>query len=161
MNEIIKQNWFKMIIAIAVLIIACSIGYYFVIFLPNFHNKETIIQNQTTCSQTEQKVISKNYPNIIPGITSVTSNSHYNSNLQKCFVNVKTSSENDPGHSTVFGTEDGVFDALENKVLLLCVSTHHSDSSVDSSCWDHRVNETGTEIPRATFDSLKNSYMNQ
>jgi len=37
----------------------------------------------------EEKVIAKNYPNIIPGITSVTSNSHYNSNLQRCFVNVK------------------------------------------------------------------------
>jgi len=34
MNTFIKNNWFKLIISIAFLIIALSAGYYFVIFMP-------------------------------------------------------------------------------------------------------------------------------
>jgi hypothetical protein len=57
--------------------------------------------------------------------------------------------------------EDSVFDALENKTLLLCISTQHSDLSVDGGCYDHRTDKNGIEISKETFDLLKSKYMTE
>jgi len=45
MNNFIKYNWFKIITTLAILIVALSIGYYFLFFLPDREKLKTE-QNQ-------------------------------------------------------------------------------------------------------------------
>lgn len=104
----------------------------------------------------DEKIISKNYPNFASGLISINSNDHYNLNLSRCFIEVNYSYGPNPLYK-----EDSIYDALDNKVLFYCISTRHADLSVEGGCYDHRLNESVTKIPRATFDSLKNNYMNQ
>ncbi len=47
MNEFIKQNWFKIIIAVAVIVVVISIGYYFIVFLPNKNEEQKILKEDT------------------------------------------------------------------------------------------------------------------
>ena len=157
MKKFIKENWFRIGTISLLLVVALSVGYYFIFFLPNSHARETIIQNQTACSQMEQKVIDKNYPNFITGMMEISSKNHYNLRLNKCLVEINYSF----GTGVLLHTEDSVFDALENKTLFDCVSQHHSDLSVTSGCYDHSSNQSGTEISRETFDSLMSHYMTE
>jgi hypothetical protein len=66
--------------------IALLATYYFMFFILSSHRKEMFSQNQTVCSQIEEKVIAKNYPNIILGVDSVISNSYYSSSLKNVLL---------------------------------------------------------------------------
>lgn len=50
----LKDNWFKIIIAIAILIIVVFVGYYFIIYLPK--EKKEYLTNQIRCRQEGNKL---------------------------------------------------------------------------------------------------------
>jgi len=80
MKNFIKENWFKIIIAVVVLIIVLSIGYY----VKQRSNKQlSNLERQTFCSDMALKFFHyKNY-GISDGYTYT---NHYNSKLSKCFI---------------------------------------------------------------------------
>ena len=51
MKQFIKENWFKLIVASAILIIAIAIGYYFIIYLPKEKVIKEELANQIKCQQ--------------------------------------------------------------------------------------------------------------
>ncbi|MGD0576822.1 MAG: hypothetical protein ABSA74_01985 [Candidatus Staskawiczbacteria bacterium] len=51
MNTFLKNNWFKMIIAVAVLIIALAIGCYFAIYLPRQNYANQLFTKKADCQK--------------------------------------------------------------------------------------------------------------
>ena len=45
------NNWFKIIIAVAVLIVACSAGYYFAIYLPHQNYANQLFTKKADCQK--------------------------------------------------------------------------------------------------------------
>ena len=88
MENFLKQNWFKIIITVAVLIIAVSVGYYFVII--SVRNNDSL--NQQRCADQAVKAYkSLGYPETgveIWGDTSDSYTDHYNKKLNKCFIEI-------------------------------------------------------------------------
>lgn len=59
MNTFIKNNWFKLAIAISILIIAVVAGYYFVIYLPKEKADKDELSNQIKCQQEGTKLFER------------------------------------------------------------------------------------------------------
>lgn len=57
----IKNNWFKIIIAVAILIVALSVGYYFFIYLPKYQKEQldqsAKLEQQKTIPTSDSKSI--------------------------------------------------------------------------------------------------------
>jgi len=51
MNEFIKQNWFKIIISLGVILVCVAIGYYFMIYFPKEKATKEELANQIKCQQ--------------------------------------------------------------------------------------------------------------
>jgi len=96
MKNFLKDSWFKIIIAIAILIVAVSAGYYFFVYLPKYQEEGLLEQknerannsnfsNQEKCAEDSAKFFDKymqgSAKNIGDGY-----NSHYNKSLNKCFI---------------------------------------------------------------------------
>jgi hypothetical protein len=89
MGNFIKQNWFKIIITIAVLIVALSVGYYFVskTSKPNqTMSKEEVLLNQQSCAnQASKTYAAEGYK---PGTFGTSYVDYYNQKLNKCFIEI-------------------------------------------------------------------------
>ncbi len=55
MNTFIKDNWFKLSIAVAVLLVAISAGYYFIIFVPNNERSKVERAQDKETQQAQEK----------------------------------------------------------------------------------------------------------
>ncbi len=92
MENFLKDNWFKIIISVAVLIVAGSVGYYF-ISLPNQQGQkntgsENIVDLQAKCTTQAEKTLNdfkNSYINIFTS-NEFSQRNHYNKKLNKCFV---------------------------------------------------------------------------
>ena len=89
MNNFVRNNWLKIIIAVASLIAGISVGYYFVLYLQKFKESELLKTNeisdafsyQQKCSEASKKFYDSNKPGIYDGYIS-----HYNKSLNRCFL---------------------------------------------------------------------------
>lgn len=57
MKNFLKDNWFEIIIAIAILIVAASVGYYFLFYLPRKNNDDRMFTKETDCQKYAQAII--------------------------------------------------------------------------------------------------------
>ena len=51
MNNFIKDNWFKLIISVGIILVCITIGYYFMIYLPKERAIKEDLANQIKCQQ--------------------------------------------------------------------------------------------------------------
>lgn len=56
MNTFIKNNWFKLVITIGIILICLSVNYYFVVYLPNRDNIKQDLNNQIKCQEAGNKL---------------------------------------------------------------------------------------------------------
>jgi hypothetical protein len=103
MNVWIKQNWFKAGVLSALVIMSLSVSYYFVVFLPNNqkHSIEStsksaaeILELGTKCSVAASGFFKEN--GFDPKNCGF--QNHYNSKLNKCFINIKSAKMGEDGH---------------------------------------------------------------
>ncbi len=100
--KFIERNWFKITIAIAVLVVALSIGYY-----SKQQVKESNIYLQTQCSNQAEKAFKDiGFPQ--KGDVSELYTPHYNQKLNKCFIEIDTSTQD--------GIWNELYDANELKI---------------------------------------------
>ncbi len=122
------EKFIKISVIIAVLIIALSAVYYFVIFLPKTKDAETLSKNQSACAQMEEKALSRYKQETLqisgknPNLAS--SSNHYNTKLKKCIVKIFDDSDID--------YIVDILDAVENTTLAGCV--FYRDPSFPSGC---------------------------
>jgi len=97
MSKFIKENWFKLSIAIAVLIVAVSVGYYFIgnasragqsATVQTANSQDSISNQQDCANQASNAYVAEGYgPADRSGdITSYTN--HYDQKLNKCFIEI-------------------------------------------------------------------------
>jgi len=79
-----QKNWLKIIIAIAVLIIAIPTGYYFIVFQRQQQEQTNNINLQTKCA-TQAKKFFDNIKSMANDI-NYTYKNHYSINLNRCYV---------------------------------------------------------------------------
>jgi len=61
MNTFIKNNWFKLILASAVLVITISVAYYFIIFLPKQNEQNREFSLQQKCQEAGEKIYNEEH----------------------------------------------------------------------------------------------------
>ena len=91
MKNFLKENWFKLIIAIALLIVVISVAYYFISNSSKpsqTMSSEDILSNQQKCAEQASKAyIAEGYGS---GSSDDLTNyvNHYNQKLNKCFIEI-------------------------------------------------------------------------
>lgn len=102
MSSWIKQNWFKAGILLSFIVISLSVAYYFLIFLPNNHrvvvDPVSQVAGETMELENKCSVASDRFfkENGFDPKNSVFQN-HYNNNLNKCFINIKSAKVGEDG----------------------------------------------------------------
>jgi hypothetical protein len=105
MNVWIKQNWFKGGILLTFVIMGLSVSYYFVLFLPNNQKHSIdltsksaaeILELENKCSAAASGFFKEN--GFDPKNCGF--QNHYNSKLNKCFINIKSAKIGEDGHLT-------------------------------------------------------------
>jgi hypothetical protein len=81
MGKIFRENWFKIVVAVAVLIVAISVGYYFVV-APKEQGQKNNADSQSACKIQVQQYISES----LEGEDITDQIAHYNQKLNKCFL---------------------------------------------------------------------------
>lgn len=152
MKKLIKENWFRVGIIFLVFLVAFSVVYYFVFFLPKIKNQEVLSKNQLICSQLEEKVknnYDKDYEHL--GITYLSSSNHYNKKLQKCIVDISYDwNSSEPAY-----TEEYVVDVVENQRLMQCSERVFKDVETDI------CNKNGEKITLPQFNAFEKQYMSE
>lgn len=156
MKKFIAGNWFKIIIAVAVLIVAISAGYYFLVYLPKIQLSQELSKNIENCSQLEQKVY-KNYVDLIyhgtiTGGDSVSSENHYNQELNKCFVEIVNIS---PAPHNFQMTTTNIYDGEEDMVIAQSVVSFNN--GITSGTYWSQDKAFGMSL--VDFENLEIKYM--
>src|ERR1035437_1325983 len=76
---------FYSILGVAVIVIALSVSYYFVIFLPQEQTQQDLAKNQASCLELEQSIVKEGNARNIQG-EDLSGKNYYNPILKKCFV---------------------------------------------------------------------------
>jgi hypothetical protein len=93
----LKQNWFKLVIAVAALLLSFSAVYYFVFALPTYHaqlvsqqNSNSLAQNQENCADAantvQQLYVAGGYEASNSDALDV--QNHYDASMRTCFVEI-------------------------------------------------------------------------
>ena len=152
------KQW-KTILALGGCVIAFSIAYYFLSFLPYEKKTEDLSKNKLSCSQLGDKTL-VDYKNSMLALGSKLSGAesatnHYNQKLSKCIVEIFDSSYSGNTISNFIT----VSDAVENKNLLWCyIGVTQKDNTL---CTDYSNNSEGVDITKAQFDDMEKKYMSE
>lgn len=161
MEKFLKENWFKISATVIMFVVALSVAYYFVIFLPKNKLAEILSENQSACSEISDKTLleyKKNTLEIGGKISGFESTSnHYNTKLKKCIVEISDSSS--VGNTLM--NYITVMDGVENKNLLWCAISRQIGRPEDDSCINYESNINGDEITKAKFDLLEKQYLTE
>jgi hypothetical protein len=102
MSDFIKQNWFKITVAVAILIVALSVGYYFSIYVPQRNN----LVLQEDCSKRANEIFMKNTGEYAKTYQGYTYTNHYNKKMSKCFVLIYGGDWTTEYHATMYNAYD-------------------------------------------------------
>jgi hypothetical protein len=142
----------KNALSLAVIIIALSVGYYFAIFLPSNKQAETLSSNKSKCAQAADNVFSAYKKDGASGPTfSSNFTSHYNTKLDKCFVEITDNSSVSTGVS--------ISDAIENRELAWAyITTGNAKNTLYGSL---DINGKNTDLTKDQFETLEKQYMSE
>ena len=144
----LKENWFKFGIVIGLLIIAISIGNYYLIVMPTLEKekleqqkelalgetqKKNSIDAQTNCSK-QAKEFFDYFENENSSKSSNEFSNHFNSQKNKCFVLIKDYAQMTLGGELSAGSSKYLYDAIEKKLY-------------GSYSWMSRSNKKYWEVP--------------
>ena len=149
MNNFVKQNWFKIIVAIAISIVAISVAYY--LFTSSQKKLPTATSNifqsnladQKTCAEQAQKYMQDNAmenqanPAELANGTTVDATNYYNPKLGRCFLNYRVDSTN--GFTSI-----ELIDVFSGEMLADFLSTGDTDvctTTNDDSCTFSEFND--------------------
>lgn len=141
--KFLKENWFKIIIATAILIVASSIGYY-VISIPKQYVRTASIDSQSKCAIQAKKVFDTF--KTVSGIDTYNYGYHYDNN-GTCYVLVHGFGEG--------GQEDALINAYENETLAQCES--YAGVSNINFCEYNGIQTEKYDISK--FDDFVKQYM--
>ena len=106
MKKFIKENWFKIIISMAVVAIAGSFAYYFIIYLPHKDQQSNAQQalsmdqeNSQKCADTGQKYFNENFSEYKNGGFKVVLDGpyfHFNNKIKACLLEYKLTTHDIP-----------------------------------------------------------------
>ena len=155
MNNFIKNNWFKIIIILFVLLIGFSFFYYFVV-LGNQKEKrlqeENLLEKQRDCQEIASKVYDKWVKEKSKESTaSYNSEFKYNPNSNKCFLYKKIFHLSD----NLWITQQSIINVYTNEIELNMGYIYNSETKEKSSYGDDNI-KTLEE-----FDKKKNELFNQ
>lgn len=154
MKKFIKENWFKIIISLAVIIITSSVVYYSVVFLPHrdqqISSQQALKINQDNaqkCADQVQKALNifQNTFNeydllTISSPTILGQTNHYNQKLSKCYILIKYKFTVSGSEASSIYYGESLQDAYENIQLASCDHT-----GIDSdSCF---IGENNKGVP--------------
>lgn len=157
-------------IVLAVALAALSVGFYFVIFLPNVRAQQLAATSQANCLQTEQTLLTqiqreaKQGP--LPGGDSYEPiKAHYNQTLKKCYVEVDDFFMQ---NGSFMGNDYAIYNASEDAEIADCDITNWSPTSyrtatTTTQCENDAASAvaTSTAISAAQFQLLEKQYMGQ
>jgi hypothetical protein len=102
----LKQNWFKIIISLAVIIVAGSAAYYFVVYLPyrdrQLSDQQAIKvdqENAQKCAEDGQKYFDENFDEYKNGGFTVILDGpyfHFNNKIKACLLEYKLTTHDIP-----------------------------------------------------------------
>ena len=162
-----KNNWFRLIVVVAILIIALSVGYYFLVYLPKLNASQELSKNIENCSQLESKVY-KSYVDFIYHGTiisgnSVSSENNYNQNLKKCFVEI--TDDTTYGAPASETTHTNIYDGEKDTAVAQDITNFNGSTHTYSDNWSEDDPTaiggllTGTEASTCNFACIKVKYM--
>jgi hypothetical protein len=165
MKKFIRENWFKMGIIIALLIVALSAAYYFVIFLPIQQQPESLpgqnqvgdIDLQVKCADGAAKLFKQLGYDSSKGTDSYTN--HWNKNLEKCFMLIQSSA-----NGTIYEYLTDVFEIKTYGATWRGVDALGDPSTIMLSCEMYKdgnqssLKNCHSEID---FESFVKSYMEE
>jgi hypothetical protein len=103
MAKFLKENWFKIIITVAILIVAVSVGYHFI----SISSKQQQIVNNDISSQTkcadEAKQYFENHKNDLSPLQNY--ENHWNQKLNTCFIKITSTYFDSPTSNSGTGIE--------------------------------------------------------
>lgn len=157
-----------LVLGISGLIIAFSVGYYFIWYLPQEKASQDLTQNQANCLQLQSKVLEENEQQVAalgsdPGMTNTFSaTNHYNPDLKKCIVEIDESSISTiapiNGKSLITTYDSAsIVDAVEDSGIASCDVSRDSQTGKRSvlTCTDAQ----GNQITEAKFYAIETKYM--
>ena len=117
MNIWIKQNWFKAGILLSFVIMSLSVSYYFVLFLPNNQKSfsESAVKSAAEILELENKCFaaaSEFFKENEFDPKNCGFQNHYNSKLNKCFINIKSAKIEENGR---LGFHKELYDVYNRK----------------------------------------------
>jgi hypothetical protein len=148
------------ILTIPFLIACAAVSYYFFWSLPNKQQEEYIAQKQTQCLNMQPAIIA-----LVDDSHSPQASNHYNSSSNKCYVEVFDSYYSGDSVYPTYVTDDFLYDAVENNILLKSVSIDNiapGQSSKENDVFISFIQNTnGDNISSSTYETLEHGYMNQ
>lgn len=108
MNKILKENWFKLLVVATLFLIAFSIVYYFVVFLPNKPLSAREEMDMRLQCQNMAKIFFDDKDMLLWDKNRDSFKSHYYKKINKCFIEIDASVS--AGRSEIT-----LYDVVDNK----------------------------------------------
>jgi len=142
----------KNVLSLAAIVVAFSIGYYFVVFLPANKEAEALSLNKSKCAQAAGSVFSAYKKDSASGpLASRHYSSHYSTKLDKCYVEITDNFAESTGVS--------ILDATENRELTWAlISADKTQGSLYASVG---INGDNTDITKEQFETLEKQYLSE
>ncbi len=111
-----KENWFKLIKVIFILISICAFYYFFVSFQKDKQDS-VLLKNQENCSKMRNNFLKNYIPSSSDDKNNFSITNHFNNKLSRCFVEVQD-------NSSYYNYSLSIYEPVENKILVKCVITN-------------------------------------
>lgn len=144
----------KNILSIAAIVIAISIGYYFLVFLPGNKQSADLSLNKSKCAQTAENVFNAYKKDGRAGPTTISHYSnHYSTKSDKCYVEITDSFTDSSGAGV------SILDAVENRELAWAlISVDKTKGSLYDSV---DISGNNTDMTKEQFEALEKQYMSE
>ncbi|MFA5996959.1 MAG: hypothetical protein WC791_00560 [Candidatus Paceibacterota bacterium] len=153
------MNVNKIIITSSVLIFALSASYFFVFYLPANQNAQNLVLRKADCAQRGKDALSRYKQEASKNISNSTQDfsSHYNTKLQKCFVEITDILAD----KNFLSTSVTIYDGLENKQMAWFVTTSSGLGKGTKEYGVVDINGNNTDITQEQFETLERQYMSE
>jgi uncharacterized protein YxeA len=169
MKKFITGNWFKIIIAVAVLIIAICAGYYFIsnsskytqpAIVQTTNSQNSIADQQDCANQASKAYIAEGFGSADQSRAITSYVDHYNQKLNKCFIEITDNT----GSSLLMITLLDAYELKEYASYMYFWGPKGNNGGPNPVCsLDEQIPDVSARAPDCTsqtgFDSYVSPYM--